>query len=101
MNTGEEEAETVVFEFLENGRMNIIKSHSSIEFLAFDTWKKNENIIRIYETDRENGYHEFKKDGNKIVFIKSFVADGDGGWEEVYAGEMTDWGKYFTLTLYK
>ena len=44
-------------------------------------------MVRIYETEKELAYHEFKQEGDKIIFIKMAGSDEEDNWSKVYAGE--------------
>ncbi len=93
-----EEEKTVTFEFLDGGKINKITTD-----LEFNTWEQSGDIVRIYEAEKDDGYHEFKKEGDKLTFIKIAGPDQEDSskWAEVYAGEDFFGGKFFTLILVK
>ena len=80
-----ESQETIIFEFLASRKINIL-TNSGYD-MKFNTWEQDGDVVRIYETKKELAYHEFKQEGDKIIFIKMAGSDEEDNWSKVYAGE--------------
>ncbi len=93
-----EEEMNITFELLADGNIN----KKEVE-LEFNTWEQEGDFVRIYGIEKKDGYHEFKKEGDSMVFVKIAGPDQENRskWAEVYAGEDFFGGKYLTLTVYK
>ena len=76
-----ESQETTIFEFLASGKINIL-TNSGYD-MEFNTWEQDGDVVRIYETEKEFGYHEFKQEGDKMIFIKIAGPDEEDNWSEV------------------
>ncbi|NLT53447.1 MAG: hypothetical protein GXX79_02525 [Actinomycetales bacterium] len=45
------------------------------ELEAFGSWSQSGDLLRLYSTDREEGFYEFRHEGDDLVFVR-LVADG-------------------------
>ncbi len=97
-------------DFLENGKIgwtsfekeaNYVDDGFEKDFEA--TWKKDGNIVRIYNAEygNDNNYYEFILEGNDLVFVKIAGPDETGERAEVLADSDFFWGRFFKGSLKK
>ncbi len=97
-------------DFLENGLVggnSFLKEANDVDD-GFEkdfepTWKKNGNIVRIYNAEygNDNNYYEFLLENDELIFVKIAGPDETGERAEVLADSDFFWGRFFKWSLKK